>query len=87
MKTKKQQTKENARKTFGRNQQILGSFRVGWSAWKVAAEYSISYFWAKEIFKCRKTVNDGGTKFGIWQTKEDHNAGKSLLNTRCNKDK
>ena len=60
----KQQRLKKARKKFGRNQQILGSLRAGWSARKIATEYSISYSWAKKLCKRLKNGGKGERKSG-----------------------
>ena len=66
----KQQRLEKAHKKFGRNQQILGSLRAGWSARKIATEYSISYSWAKKL--CKRLKN-GGKEVWFRQTTKDNN--------------
>ena len=42
MDTARKRRLDKARKKFGRNQQIIGSLRDGWSAKKIAEEYSLA---------------------------------------------
>ena len=51
----KNQRLDKAKEKFGRNEQILGCFRSGWSARKIATEYSINYSWAKKL--CNRPKN------------------------------
>ena len=45
----KNQWLDKAKKRFRRNEQILGCLRSGWSARKIATEYSINYSSAKKL--------------------------------------
>lgn len=64
MGNQKEQRVEKAKKKFGRNQQILGCIRAGWSAKKIAAEFSLSYSWAKKICRRLKNGDNGERKSG-----------------------
>ena len=64
MDTARKRRLEKARKKVGRNQQILGSLRAGWSAKKIAEEYGLSYSWAKKLCKRLKNGNNGERKSG-----------------------
>ena len=64
MGNQKEQRVEKAKKKFGRNQQILGCIRAGWSAKKIAAEFSLSYSWAKKICRRPKNGDNGERKSG-----------------------
>ena len=64
MDTGRKRRLEKARKKVGRNQQILGSLRAGWSAKKIAEEYGLSYSWAKKLCKLLKNGDNGERKSG-----------------------
>lgn len=61
---RKEESVEKARRRYGRNKEILGCIRGGWSAKKIAAEFSLSYSWAKKLCRRLKNGDNGERKFG-----------------------
>ena len=51
------------KKKFGRNQ-IIGCICAGWSAKKIAAEFSLSYLWATKLCWRLKNEDNGKRKSG-----------------------
>ena len=64
MGNQKEQHVEKGKKKFGRNKQILDCIHAGWSAKKIAAEFSLSYSWAKKICRRPKNGDNGERKSG-----------------------
>ena len=70
---------EKAKKKFGRNQQILDCICAGCSAKKIAAEFSLSYSWAKKICRRLKNGDNGERKSGSGRPCKQDNASRGSL--------
>ena len=78
---------EKARRRYGRKKEILVCIRAGWRAKKIAAEFSLSYSWAKKLCRRLKNGDNGERKSGSGKprnttSREDRYPVNEALKTR-----
>ena len=64
MRKRKEVRVDKAREKYGRNKEIVGCIRGGWSAKKIAGKFSLSYSWAKKLCRRLKNGDNGERKSG-----------------------
>lgn len=85
--TKKQVRENRARRRFGRNREIAGALRAGWSARKVSREFGLSYSWAKKLSARLKEGDSGERRSGSGRKRKTTERDDRFLRREAVKDR